>query len=417
MTVTADAESTRTVYNLEQSKTDWSEGDMIATKFVPTGTDPSEGTWWGSKPVTIDTSTGAAEFEVYVGYSARNKEGLLYAAYPFIGTASSSNWERPGDGAITIPSTQYPTATSFDAAADLMTANTLQPFIPSDSYYAVTLHFRHRAGFMGIRFSGLSEELKSKTVASVTLTADKPLVGKYDISIDTSTADMDFTLAEGTGSNTVTLDYAEQSIRLGDLCAYFAVMPGHYDQFAFTVVTADGDTISFARRDVGVDIKEAVIIWPTLTFDESRGDTVAEASITDTFTLTITPKSKDFAASTTDPGIDDAVTEFGLSVAKAALNVTTASYFKLVGGSTTKTIKNSNPIGSGIVRMTVSCVSYNKLRYSLSNSELDSGATNSAVNNLVVEPEQEGLTFFALSSAASSSASAQITKIEIEYVK
>ena len=141
-----------------------------------------------------------------------------------------------------FPSTQKPTATSFDAAADFLLA---QPKEVTEQAAELKLSFKRVIGIAKMTLKNFPTDANVKEVAFTANTAegkDAPiLAGRIRLNMTAGTAEYGY----DSPSNTISLDYAGQTIAADGMTVFFASCPfelGEGDSFQVAVTTDENIT-------------------------------------------------------------------------------------------------------------------------------------------------------------------------------
>ncbi len=165
------------------------------------------------------------------------------AVYP------ASAWSSVGDETNTnvtalktiFPATQKPTATSFDASADLLIA---KPLPTDEQPTTLSLAFQRMAAVGKMTIKNLASESNIKEVVFTAITgedgADQPiLAGRTRYNLTEGTAEYGY----NSPANAITMDYTGQTIAANGMTAYFTSCPfelGEGDSFKIAITTEDG---------------------------------------------------------------------------------------------------------------------------------------------------------------------------------
>lgn len=196
-----------------------------------------------------ETSDGGQTMTFGVSF-AENTEATSFtynAVYP------ASAWTAVGDEANTnvaalktiFPATQKPTATSFDAAADLLIAKTLATEVQPSS---LSLSFQRMVAVGKMTINNLASESNVKEIVFAAMNgeenANQPiLAGRNRYNLTEGSAEYGY----NSPVNAITMDYAGQTIAANGMTAYFTCCPfelGEGDSFKVTVSTEDGKIYS-----------------------------------------------------------------------------------------------------------------------------------------------------------------------------
>lgn len=221
----------------------WGEGEkLIVLQTVDSNTSAAV----SSDGVTNDggqTMTFGVSFE-------ENTEATSFtynAVYP------ASAWTAVGDDENTnatalrtiFPATQKPTASSFDAAADLLIAKTQTV---DEQPTSLSLSFQRMVAVGKMTINNLASESNVKEIVFTAMsgeeTASQPiLAGRNRFNLNEGTAEYGY----NSPVNAITLDYAGQTIAANGMTAYFTSCPfelGEGDSFKVAVTTEDGKIYS-----------------------------------------------------------------------------------------------------------------------------------------------------------------------------
>lgn len=217
------------------------------------------------QPFAISNAGGAETVEVGEFTGALTDKGsktyVYYAYTPYSEGVSTENLE---EVPCVLPTTQYPTATSWDSESDYMVAYPVEQ--TSDNVGGNNdLGFRFTRVFGMLRLS-FDESWTSlygdKEVNSVTITAgeDDKLAGDFTLDImnepsETSKQIVRYTMSSS-ASNSIKLDYTNKNILFKDLQAYFMLNSGTYANVEIKVVlegvaiTANRTSLTITRGDL-----------------------------------------------------------------------------------------------------------------------------------------------------------------------
>ena len=212
------------------------------------------------QPFAISNAGGAETVEVGEFTGALTDKGsktyVYYAYTPYSEGVSTENLE---EVPCVLPTTQYPTATSWDSESDYMVAYPVEQ--TSDNVGGNNdLGFRFTRVFGMLRLS-FDESWTSlygdKEVKSVTITAgeDDKLAGDFTLDImnepsETSKQIVRYTMSDK-ATNSITLDYADKNILFKDLQAYFMLNSGTYANVEIKVVL-EGVAITANRTNLTI---------------------------------------------------------------------------------------------------------------------------------------------------------------------
>ena len=185
-----------------------------------------------------------------------SKTYVYYAYTPYAEGVSTENLE---EVPCVLPSTQYPTATSWDSDADYMVAYPVEQ--TSDNVGGnndMGFRFTRVFGMLRLSFDESWTSLYGdKVVKSVTITAeeDDKLAGNFTLDImnepsETSKQIVRYTMSSSAG-NSIKLDYTDKNILFKDLQAYFMLNSGTYENVEI-VVALEGVVITANRPNLTI---------------------------------------------------------------------------------------------------------------------------------------------------------------------
>lgn len=221
----------------------WGEGEkLIVLQTVGSNTSSAV----SSDGVTYD---GGQTMTFGVSF-AENTEATSFtynAIYP------ASAWTAVGDDENTnvtalktiFPATQKPTASSFDAAADLLIAKTLTV---DEQPASLSLSFQRMVAVGKMTINNLASESNVKEIVFTAMkggetTVQPILAGRNRYNLNEGTAEYGY----NSPVNAITMDYAGQTIAANGMTAYFTSCPfelGEGDSFKVAVATVDGKVYS-----------------------------------------------------------------------------------------------------------------------------------------------------------------------------
>ena len=211
MTIVAGSDDTKTVLGADGAVT-WSEAGEKLQVIETAGTNIS------SKQSSEGTTTdGGKTMSFPVSLTASTETSFSYnAVYPY-----SALVEKPSELAkakITLASTQYPTASSFGPAADILISKTVDGLTEQPTELNLQFARVIAVGKMTIKDLNTTENVKKVTFTA----AGKPVTGRSYINLTTATA------PEGYGyypTDNVVLDYSGKEILANGMTAYFTCWP------------------------------------------------------------------------------------------------------------------------------------------------------------------------------------------------
>lgn len=279
--LTTSGTSSRTVLDPQTNVISWSSSGELLRVFETAGTTTTPKT--SAEGVVAD---GKASFAVTFAENTTDQSFSYNAVYPASAlSAWSDNDNKDATNVkVATPANQQPTATSFDAAADLLIAF---PETFSAQPDQLNLRFARMVaiGKMTIKNLGSTEQ-----VSSIEFRAEnKVLAGRSYIDLTAG----EVTQYGYTASDNIVLDYAGKEIAANGMTAYFACFPfemGEGDSFTVIVTTQtkrftktvalEGRTLAFTAGDSstfnvnmeGIEGENTVadLSNATLTFDEIK---------------------------------------------------------------------------------------------------------------------------------------------------
>ena len=212
------------------------------------------------QPFSISNAGDAETVEIGEFTGALTDKGsktyVYYAYTPYAEGVSTENLE---EVPCVLPTTQYPTATSWDSDADYMVAYPVEQ--TSDNVGGnndLGFRFTRVFGMLQLSFDESWTSLYGdKVVKSVTITAgdEDKLAGDFTLDImnepsETSTQIVRYTMSSS-ASNSIKLDYTNKNILFKDLQAYFMLNSGTYESVEI-VVSLDGAVITANRTNLTI---------------------------------------------------------------------------------------------------------------------------------------------------------------------
>ena len=241
--------------------------------------------------------------------------GTYYAYYPY-----TSNGVSASGAKVDIPSTQHPTATSFDGSADVMVS---KPFeISSTSATTVEgLSFARLGAVVKVVLKDESEtyDLSAEKPVSVTLTAESNLVGRVYVKMNpASLGDLYYG-----GKKSVTAEYSDedQFTINGTNTAYFVVYPQTLEAGTTLNVSAETGSYSISKD---INVPEGGIVF------KSGVATVLNVSLSDSDVApTVVPSGAALPflddMSWADNGTSDNGTDLADNISEASAGLYTSS--------------------------------------------------------------------------------------------
>ena len=163
MTITADADETRTWIDEENGKVQWSEGDKL--KVIE-----NSAVYRTTEAATIDAD-GKAQFTVSFPANTSASEFTYNAVYP--ATAVVEDDAEKIDAAkvkVIVKEAQKPTATSFDPAADVLVAKQI---VTNAQPTSLNMQFKRFVAMGKMSLTGLPASSKISQVVFTAATGDK----------------------------------------------------------------------------------------------------------------------------------------------------------------------------------------------------------------------------------------------------
>ena len=212
------------------------------------------------QPFSISNAGDAETVEIGEFTGALTDKGsktyVYYAYTPYAEGVSTENLE---EVLCVLPTTQYPTATSWDSDADYMVAYPVEQ--TSDNVGGnndLGFRFTRVFGMLQLSFDESWTSLYGdKVVKSVTISAgeDDKLAGNFTLDImnepsETSKQIVRYTMSSS-ASNNIKLDYTDKNILFKDLQAYFMLNSGTYESVEIEVVL-DGTVITANRYNLNI---------------------------------------------------------------------------------------------------------------------------------------------------------------------
>lgn len=221
----------------------WGEGEkLIVLQTVDSNT---------SAAVSSDGVTNDGGQTMTFGVSFEENTEVTSFTYNAVYPASA--WTAVGDDENTsvtalktiFPAIQKPTASSFDAAADLLIAKTLTV---DEQPASLSLSFQRMVAVGKMTINNLASESNVKEIVFTAMkggeTAVQPiLAGRNRYNLNEGTAEYGY----NSPVNAITMDYAGQTIAANGMTAYFTSCPfelGEGDSFKVAVATMDGKVYS-----------------------------------------------------------------------------------------------------------------------------------------------------------------------------
>ena len=184
---------TRTEYT--GSSIQWSKGDVIRMAFTIDGvwqtTDGDATVTDGKSDAKMYASTALSASAETAEFSIPNKftteaegEYVFYTIYP--SSASYENFQYAPSATLKMPNNQTPSATSFDAGADVMFGKSIEEYT-SKPTAAIPLDWTRLVAHGDITLKGLKNTVEGETITTIKLTAQEgaDLVGTHYFDVTT----------------------------------------------------------------------------------------------------------------------------------------------------------------------------------------------------------------------------------------
>lgn len=169
----------------------WSAGDKIAVAYTVDGNwQNASGDASGDaklyKSEELKEAAAIAQFNVSTVFAGTTEGAhVFYGVYP---APSSTDFPAAPVATLTVPSTQTPTASSFDGTADLMTGVSVGDFQARPAKdETISMAWTRLVAHANITLKALNDVTEGETVSSIKLTAQKEanLVGSQKVNIIT----------------------------------------------------------------------------------------------------------------------------------------------------------------------------------------------------------------------------------------
>lgn len=344
VTIIAGNPITKTVLGTDGTTPYWKDGDALSvTDGANSNVEFAENNIADGETSTIATFYGKV-----------TSAGNFYAVYPHSGTVTSDKGPR-----VTVPTVQYPTATSFDGAADIMVSKQFAVGVTTNTTIE-NLQFARCGAILKVVFSGKAAAQQTKLAdqhpVSVSLTSsDNDLVGNVLFDYENATASI-----SSTPSKSVTASYTTSTQYLinGTNATYLVVVPttltGTIDVAATTEDYEIARTLTMPTG--GIELEAGKIY----TFNVTLG----ASSITDATPAQMLPWSNDFSwhtsTSETNYTADVATPSSGEFTAGTLIyGAKEAGAIRIGNSSTPGSITTKLLNLSGAFKVTVSAKAYN----------------------------------------------------------
>lgn len=255
---TNDQQETKTEWN--GATILWSEGDCMSVAY--TLEDEWSSRMFISKP--LQQTSLKSKFSVVTDLAPETKGALsFYAVYPSSALMTSSAVLPEVD--VVVPALQVPSATSFDASADIMISKSYLSFdsVPEEP---VNMMWDRAVAHADIVLKSLSIP-DGETLRHVALTASDPIVGSMRLDLSTGVA----SAISGDGlvsGKQLILDVSELAVDNGELNIWAVLLPTEISSLTVEVMTSqaiykrtlescDIEFIKNAHHSMSVDMSSA----------------------------------------------------------------------------------------------------------------------------------------------------------------
>jgi hypothetical protein len=244
---------TRTALD-EDKSVDWVDTDLVGV-FIHAHNADGELYPTLNAPFAIadmNTETGSATFTgEFIECEGTVETVDYYVYHPY----HENCGEEPTAAEITLPTTQHPTASSFDGAADVMfgKASTVGTLVGKNEYGGdINFTFTRPFSLGKFTFTNIPAEVtapENETVYSVKFTFDGGLNLAGDFTVDLTADTKEIVPVDMT--NVITLDYSNQTIKLNNLTAYWIIAPATVTTMTVEIVTTNHTiTKSFTGKNL-----------------------------------------------------------------------------------------------------------------------------------------------------------------------
>ena len=265
VTLTADKTAVRT--ELDGVTPLWSVGDKIGV-YAQTENQNGE-LVYQNESFENDNKVEATPFTTFSGKAIPSS--TLYVYYPYV----AGGINEKGVVKANLPSTQQPTATSFDGKADIMIAKPVT--IDENGETLENLQFARLGAIVKIVLKNAPSTLEGKKISSLTMTAGSNLAGK--VYLDAINQELGELYDENSQSKSVTANYTTATaFEINDTNATYVIV---YPQ-----TLATGSTLSFEATTDGYAITKTATLnkdivlesgkLTTLNVDISKDTTIEE---------------------------------------------------------------------------------------------------------------------------------------------
>lgn len=413
ISVTASlSNSTRAEYDDNTRRMYWSAGDALRVAAFSEGEriEESSGRVWSlfdmdmTNGLDREYMTFAGDALLPAGVSDMIDE-RLYALYPAAMASDTSHTLR-------FPAVQRYVADSFDTAAALLLSEPLPvSVLPGGTAQAAgTFRFAHYTGYLSLIPVDMPSEVADERVGTITLQSPgRAVAGDFTVAIDDATAQ--WTLSETDCSDSVTLDFSDNDITVGELGEFrFALLPGDYGEITLTINTVEGSSMVMNRS--GLRIESGVIAEQDIHF--TADDTLLRKAAIEISAGT-TDIGSSYSSATKTVKIDDI--DFSYVYVRSVSSDTCLE----IGNRSRGEIWNTAPIPGKVVSVTVNCAENHNARYikvemgdsSDSYGHSQMGTADRSVT--YAAPSDADLRYIRLSNTGSST-NVQVESISVLYV-
>lgn len=221
--IEASSDESRTYINESANRVEWNTLDMIGViendKY--------------SNSLFPSISDGKAQFSVSFTKNTSSTSFIYNAIYPSLNYTNGSNIDA-ANVTLTLPATQAPSATSFDAKADILIAKQQTKSVQAKK---LSLQFKRVVAMAKATIKGLPSGAKISKV--VFTAAGKALAGNYTANLTTGTISVD----ESNAEDTITIEYSNSIAATSPI--YFNTLPASLsegDRFNITITTDGGSS-------------------------------------------------------------------------------------------------------------------------------------------------------------------------------
>lgn len=230
----------------------WSAGDKIAVAYTVGGNwQNASGDASGDaklyKSTALEAAAETAKFNVSASFKGTESgTHVFYGVYP---APSSTDFPAAPVATLTVPSTQTPTASSFDGTADLMTGVSVGDFQarPAEDE-TISMAWTRLVAHANITLKALNGVTEGETVSSIKLTAQEGanLVGSQKVNIITNEV-----TNNNNESNILELDGGNLTIAEGGNIEFWAcILP---ETLTSLTVVVETNKATYTREITGIE--------------------------------------------------------------------------------------------------------------------------------------------------------------------